>query len=199
MPSSSSNPHPLRIQFYPILPDERIPLPPQSNVEWRLGRDQLKTFNNDLRRLLGGCSAYTREVIFAEDWERCTSDKRWGTSIGRTHTVYELYRGHGTSSSQGAKLNRRACQILGRSDLCGPILVTKAVYVKTESQLFNLDVTPSSSSPGPSFQVSRNHDGNVLLGYDAITLEDLKNERLGQRMREWQTVSGRVASMLWGR
>ncbi|KAH6904147.1 hypothetical protein BKA70DRAFT_1403398 [Coprinopsis sp. MPI-PUGE-AT-0042] len=95
LPSSNSNPHPSRIQFYLITPDEKTALPRQSTVELRLGRDPTMAYEKEVQRLLGGCSAYTREMILAEDWERCTSQQRWGTGIGRMHAVYEIYRGHG--------------------------------------------------------------------------------------------------------
>lgn len=173
-----------------IAPDESTALPRQSNVEVRPGRDLTKTYEEEIRRLLGGCSAFTREVIYAEDWARCTAEQRWGTGIGRTHTVYEMYRGH---SEVKPTKNRRACHLLRRDDLHGPILMTKAVYIKTERQPFNLKMLPASSRP--SFRVSSRPEGSVLLGYDSIALEDLQNGELRRGLETWGGLSVRVMNM----
>lgn len=184
----SHRPYPSRIRFLHVPADERLPVTP---VELQQREDQPKTYELELRQLLG-CSRYTREVIVAEDWEACAtspSQKPFGSGLGRFHAVYEVYRALPVTT-QGCStpdLNRRACSLTGRGDVFGDVLITKALYVKTDRRRLALEVSAASS------HLAMDTPGNVLLGYDFVSLDELRSNEFQKRVgRSWEVICRQV-------
>ncbi|EAU86965.1 hypothetical protein CC1G_13400 [Coprinopsis cinerea okayama7 len=165
-PSASSHkPHPARIRFLLVPSDDRIPVAPRSNIELGTEEEPAKNYDREIRRLLGGCARYTREIILSEDWESYSPQRPFGVGLGRFHSIYEIYYGLPTSDSPLPSLNRRACSLLSRNDIYGPALIVKGVYVKTDRRLLDLTFASSqSASARPKIQVSPCTLGNALLG-----------------------------------
>lgn len=100
-----------------------------------------------------------------------------GVGVGRIYTTYECVMDPRASSS-GRPVNRRACHLLGRNDLHGHILLKKTNRIKILPER----ILGSSSSTD---DVSRPSDE---LGWETLTVEELRSEEFRSKRREWGRV-----------
>ncbi|TFK21375.1 hypothetical protein FA15DRAFT_82472 [Coprinopsis marcescibilis] len=201
--SHSSKPHPARIRFFLIPSDDHLPLSARSTIELDLEHEPAKKYDAEMRKLLGGCARYTREIVLSEDWEKSaqqlqqrhlqqspTQYRTPGVPLGRHHAAYEIYYPVPSDSREASSRTRpiqntRASSLLVHPNLCGPVLVAKAWYVKAERMAMELPRPGSSTSPVDGVCGA---GGSALLGYDHLSLDELQSDMFQSRRREWGAV-----------
>ncbi|KAJ7105406.1 hypothetical protein C8R43DRAFT_224170 [Mycena crocata] len=104
-----------------------------------------------------GCAFLDSMLLCSEDQLASAKGKPNGVGVDRMHTTYQAWM---NNNGEGQPLNERACRLLQRPDVHGPVLVQKTTLVRKEKS-------------------------EDLLCYEKIDEQDLLSEEFRNLRAEW--------------
>ncbi|KAJ7187806.1 hypothetical protein C8R46DRAFT_1507 [Mycena filopes] len=116
------------------------------------------------------CPTATSIVLHSEDQMAYAKRKPVGVGIGRLHTSYEAWLRPNAAAER--PLNTRACQLLRKQNLHGPILLQKTTFIK---------------SSGLPISVSED-----ILSFERVEVTELLDDRFKDIRAEWVSIFGDV-------
>lgn len=151
-----------KVRYLLVPEDESLPI---RNIE--LEMSTFGKLDGDVRRALGtGCRGYTEELLWSDDLAECAKGRPNGVGIGRSYATYECVFDP-TASRHGRALNKRACHLVGRGDIYGPVLFKKTNRIRIHQNAAN---------------------GGDELGWETLTPEELRSDEFRLKRREWGMV-----------